>query len=266
MAALPYRFALITGASSGIGEALARALAGQRISVVLVARTKDKLESLAEELKSEHVQTLALPIDVTSPDADKILFNKLQENHIEIDLLVNNAGFGSYGYFHEAVPDKQFAMIDLNIKALVKLTYRFLQPMIRNNHGAILNVSSLAGFQAVPFMATYAATKAFVTHFSAALSSELRGTGIRVVALCPGRTKTNFQTTAGSNVVHIRSRSASVEQVVATAMKALTHNRPLAIEGFTNKCALHVQRFFPRQFILNVTRKIFDPKSKKELL
>jgi short-subunit dehydrogenase len=266
MVSLPYKFALITGASSGIGAAIARELAGRKISVVLVARSKDKLDLLASELRSDAVRAVAVPLDLTLPTADEILWDILQKQGIEIDLLVNNAGFGSYGYFHEAIPETQFEMIDLNVKTLVKLTYRFLQPMITKNHGAILNVSSMSGFQALPFMATYAATKAFVTNFSLALSSELRDTNVRVVALCPGRTKTGFQTAAGSNKIRIRSRKATVEQVVAVAMNALATSRTIAIEGLLNKCVLQVQRFFPRNLLLHVAYKIFKPKPEKELL
>jgi short-subunit dehydrogenase len=266
MRILPYKFALVTGASNGIGEGLARALAKRNISLVLVARRKEKLESLAAELKSNSIQVIVVPLDLTVPTADEILWKELQKRSIEIDLLVNNAGFGSYGFFHEAIPEKQFEMIDLNIKALVKLTHRFLPSMIKKDHGAILNVSSLSGFQPVPFMATYAATKAFVTNFSLALSSELSETGVRVIALCPGRTETGFQTTAGSNKIRIRSRKASVEQVVAVAMKALAGGQAVAVEGFTNMCIQQIQRFLPRKLILKVAYRVFKPKPEKELL
>lgn len=262
MIQIPYNTALITGASSGIGEAIARELAKNNVALVLVARSKDKLDALAAELGSNGLKVIPITQDITAGHADEILWNELKKRNIEIDLLINNAGFGSYGFFHESNIDKQTEMIDLNIKALVQLTYRFLPPMIQKKHGAVMNVSSTASFQPVPFMATYAATKAFVTHFTLALSSELRDTPIRFVALCPGRTKTNFQVAAGSQKVRIRSRAATPQQVARVAVKALAGTKTLAIEGLLNYMMVHLQRFFPRKFVLNLAHKIFKPKNK----
>ena len=262
MTLLPYKTALITGASSGIGEAIARELAKLNISLVLVARSKDKLESLAAELGSNGLNVTPIAQDLLAANADELLWNELQKRNIEIDLLINNAGFGGYGYFHESPVEKLSDMIELNVKALMKLTYRFLPPMIKKDHGAVMNVSSTASFQPLPFMATYAATKAFVTNFTIGLSSELRDTKLRFVALCPGRTRTNFQVAAGTQKVRIRSRAATPRQVAQVAVRALQDHKLIAIEGFTNHAMVHLQRFFPRRFILNVAHKIFKPKHK----
>jgi short-subunit dehydrogenase len=151
-------------------------------------------------------------------------------------------------------------MIELNVKTLVKLTRRFLPPMIAKDHGAVMNVSSMASFQPVPFMSTYAATKAFVTSFTSGLATELKETNLRFVALCPGRTRTNFQVSAGSNIVRIKSRAATPEQVSRVAIDALMRNKLIAVEGFVNWIQMHLLRFFPRTVILGLAYKIFKPK------
>ncbi|NUM81914.1 SDR family oxidoreductase [bacterium] len=257
----PYQFALITGASSGIGEALARELAHHKVAQVLVARSQDKLESLASQLQSQGVRTLVIPLDLTQPDSNDILANELKKNDITIDLLINNAGFGSYGFFYQSVLHKECEMIDLNIQSLVRLTRQFLPGMVERNHGCIVNISSTASFQPVPFMATYAATKAFVTSFSLAIASELKDTNVRVIASCPGRTKTNFQVVAGSNRVRIRSRSAKPGDVARVTVRAILNYKKIAIEGWNNKLMIAVQRFVPRKLVLATARKIFKPKS-----
>lgn len=257
----PYQCALITGASSGIGEALARALARHQVAQVLVARSQDKLEALALQLESQGVRTHVIPLDLTQPDSNDILDRELKKNNITIDLLINNAGFGSYGFFHQSVLHKECEMIDLNIQSLVRLSRQFLPGMVERNHGCIVNISSTASFQPVPFMATYAATKAFVTSFSLAIASELKDTNVRVIASCPGRTKTNFQVIAGSNRIRIHSRSAKADDVAHVTVKAIQDDRKMIIEGWSNKLMVFAQRFVPRMLVLATARKIFKPKS-----
>src|SRR5918911_1610120 len=184
---------LITGASSGIGEAFARRLAAEGENVLVVARSEDKLASLCNELGRAHnVNAQYVALDLTERDAGSRLFEETEKRGLEVELLINNAGFGSTGDFLSLPLERYLEMIDLNIKALVDLTYRYLGPMRERKRGAIINVASTAAFQPVPFMATYAATKAFVLSFSEALWEENRERGVKVLALCPGVTDTNF--------------------------------------------------------------------------
>lgn len=258
---LPYRCAVITGASSGIGEAIARRLALHPMHLVLIARRPEPLRVVADSLQLPPERIIILPLDVTEPDSDQHVLSLLTYRSLSPDLLVNNAGFGSYGFFHQLPADKQSDMIDLNIKAVVRWTHRFLQPMTRADHGAIINISSTAGFQPVPFMTTYAATKAFVTSFTMGLAAELRDTRIRVVNVCPGRTRTNFQVVAGSHRVKVRSHFATADEVARVAIRALQDNRSLVVEGFVNKLSVHLQRVFPRRTILGIARRIFKPRN-----
>lgn len=260
MSSFPYSTALITGGSSGIGLAIARDLSALGVTTLLVARGSDRLAEAQEDVGRRGGKCLTLPVDITS-EADLDHLRKfLTHQALTPDLLVNNAGFGYYGAFDRGDMTTQLAMIDLNVRALVRLTYEFLPEMLRANHGAIINVSSTASFQPVPFMATYGATKAFVTSFSMALASELRHSGVRVLASCPGRTHTNFQLIAGSDKVRIRSHVASADDVARVTIDALTNRRLFVIEGVRNKMMVHLQRLFPRSVVLRIADSIFRPR------
>ena len=189
---------LITGASSGIGESFARQLAARGRNVLLVARSEDKLATLCNELgRDNKISAQYIALDLTGPDAAAHLFEETERRGLSVETLINNAGYGSVGDFTNQDLERELRMIDLNIKALVALMHRFLAPMRERKRGAVINVASTAGFQPVPFMATYAATKAFVLSFSEALWEENRPLGIKVMALCPGVTETNFFEAAG---------------------------------------------------------------------
>ncbi|HYJ90211.1 MAG TPA: SDR family oxidoreductase [Pyrinomonadaceae bacterium] len=227
---------LITGASSGIGEAFARRLAADGHDLVLVARSERKLHELCDELMLKHKKITAhyVALDLTKTDAPKKLFNETERHGYEIDWLINNAGFGSMGDFAEMEFDRELDMITLNISALVALTHLYLKGMRERRSGKIINVSSAAGFQPLPFMAVYAATKAFVTSFSEAIAEENRPFGIRVMALCPGSTKTNFF--RASNIerpVQIKGQQTA-EQVVETAMRGIKSGRTKVVSGLAN--------------------------------
>src|SRR6476646_4480129 len=184
---------LITGASSGIGAAFARKFAALGRNVLLVARSEDKLIALCNELgRVSGIRAQYVAMDLTEADAASRLLEETRKRDLEVEMLVNNAGFGSMGEFAKLDLATELEIIDLNVKSLVDLTYRFIEPMRERRQGTIINVASTAAFQGVPFMATYAATKAFVLSFSEALSEENRPHGIRVLALCPGVTDTNF--------------------------------------------------------------------------
>lgn len=251
--------ALITGASSGIGEAFARKLASLGRNVFLVARSEDKLISLCNELgRTKSIRAQYLSLDLSQPGAPEKLFAEIEKRGLTVDLLVNNAGFGAQDDFAEIDLSRQLNMVDLNIKALVDLTYRFLQPMRRRKQGAIINVASTAGFQPVPFMAIYAATKAFVLNFTEALWEENRLHGINVMALCPGVTETNFF--AAAAMQHPTMRVAqSPEDVVETALRGLTRRKSLTISGWTNFFMVEAERFVPRSLILKLTGRALRP-------
>ena len=246
---------LITGASSGIGAAFARKFAALGRNVFLVARSEDKLITLCNELgRVSGVRAQYFALDLTEPDAPARLFEETQKRELEIDMLINNAGFGSMGYFDKLDPEREVEMIDLNIRALVDLTHRFLIPMRKRNQGTIINVASTAGFQSVPFMTTYAATKAFVLSFSEALSEENRPFGVHVMALCPGVTETNFFEAAQMGRPPMRGVQTA-EEVVDTALRGLRRRKGVIVSGWLNRVMVVAERFVPRAVVLRITGK-----------
>ena len=246
---------LITGASSGIGAAFARKLAARGRNVLLVARSEDKLIALCNELgRLTSIRAQYLALDLQQPDAGSQLLEETNKRGLEIEMLINNAGFGSMGDFVKLDLDRELEMIQLNVRSLVDLTHRFLGPMRERKSGTIINVASTAAFQAVPYMATYAATKAFVLSFSEALWEENRLHGIHVMALCPGVTETNFFQAAGIDRPPMRTIQTA-EEVVETALRALSHQKPTVVSGWTNWFTVEAERFFPRSFVTKVAGK-----------
>src|SRR5262245_39535137 len=240
---------LITGASSGIGEAFARALAARGHNLLLVARSEDKLIRLCSELgRASRIHCQHVALDLSKPESPTKLFEETKNRGLEIDLLINNAGFGSMGEFATLDVAYELNMIDLNVRSLVEMTYRFLQPMREKKGGAIINVASTAGFQPVPYMATYAATKAFVLSFSEALWEENRPYGIEVLALCPGVTETGF-----FDASHIQKPPARTietpEEVVETALRGLKRRKSSIISGAPNKLMVTTERLMPRSVV-----------------
>jgi len=240
---------LITGASSGIGEAVARKLAAQGRNVLVVARSEDKLIMLCNELgRQNSIRAQHVAMDLTEPDAPARLFAETVQRGLTIDLLINNAGFGAFADFAKVSLERQLNMIDLNIKSLVDLTYRFLLPMRERKQGAIINVASTAGFQPVPFMTTYAATKAFVLSFSEALWEENRPYGVHVMALCPGATDTNFFEAAHGHKPAGRVSQTS-EDVVATGLRGVGQRKGSIISGWRNLLMIQMERLTPRSLV-----------------
>ena len=247
---------LITGASSGIGEVFARRLAARGRNVLLVARSEDKLITLCNELgRSNSIRAQHVALDLSRPESPARLFEESQKRGLTIDLLVNNAGFGSFGDFAKADLPRELNMIDLNVKALVELTHLYLGPMRERKQGAILNVASTAAFQAVPFMATYAATKAFVLSFSEALWEENRPFGIKVMALCPGVTDTNFFEAARGEKPPARA-SQTPEEVVETALRGLARGKSHIISGWANRAMTEAERLVPRDLITRMAGRM----------
>ena len=254
--------ALITGASSGIGEVFARKLAARGRNVLLVARSEDKLITLCNELgRSNSIRAQYVALDLSEPEAAKTLFDEAAQRGLTVDMLINNAGFGSMGEFGTLDLERELNMIDLNIKSLVELTHRFLQPMLERKQGTIINVASTASFQAVPFMATYAATKAFVLSFSEALWEENRAYGIKVMALCPGVTETNFFEAARGHKPPARV-SQTPEEVVDTALRGLARGRSHIISGWTNFLMTQSERLAPRSLITRVAGRMMRGQNK----
>jgi short-subunit dehydrogenase len=251
---------LITGASSGIGAAFARKLATRGRNVLLVARSEDKLITLCNELgRGSGIRAQYVALDLTQPDAASSLFEETRKRQLEIDMLINNAGFGSMGYFDKQDVKRELEMIDLNIRTLVELTHRFLLPMRQRKQGTIINVASTAAFQAVPFMATYAATKAFVLSFSEALWDENRKHGVHVMCLCPGVTETNFFEASKMDRPPMRT-AQTPEEVVDAALRGLGRRKRLVISGLTNLFMVEAERFVPRSVVVKVAGKALRPR------
>ena len=248
---------LITGASGGIGEVFARKLAARGDNVLLVARSEDKLMTLCNELgRINSIRAQYVAMDLSQPDAPARLFAEAQKRELEIDLLINNAGFGSMGDFVKLDLARELNMIDLNVRALVELTHRFLVPMRERKRGAIINVASTAGFQPVPFMATYAATKAFVLSFSEALWEENRPYGIKVMALCPGVTETGFFEAANMERRPPGRIIQTAEDVVDTALRGLKRGKSHIISGWANVLMIESERLVPRSFVARMAGKM----------
>ncbi len=256
--------ALITGASFGIGMEFARIFAREGYSLVLVARSADKLRQVASELEKAYgTLSLILATDLTDPGASAYVLDQTTRAGIRVDVLVNNAGFGQYGLFAENDLEECLRQIQLNVTTLTHLTRLYLPAMIERKNGGILNVASTAAFQPGPLMAVYYATKAYVLHFSEAIANELQGTGVTVTCLCPGPTATEFQKRA--NIVGIRLTkygSMDARTVAEDGYRALMAGKPAVISGFTNWLVAQSVRFAPRRMAAAVARKLQESSGK----
>lgn len=258
---------LITGASGGIGEAFARRLAKENHNLVLVARSEDKLHALCDELMLKHKITAHyIAIDLTAFEADRQLFEETERHKIEIDWLINNAGFGSMGDFAEMNLEHEIKMINLNVTSLVALTHRYLQKMRLRKNGTIINVSSSASFQPIPFMATYAATKAFVSSFTEAIAEENRPYGITATALCPGPTDTNFFAVADAQPLQIKGMQTP-EAVIEAALNAVEKGKAKTISGWMNRLGAFFGTITPNPIVTRTVSAVLRPKieARKEL-
>ena len=246
---------LITGASSGIGAAFARKLAARGRNVLLVARSEEKLIALCNELgRVTSIRAQYVALDLQQHDSGAQLYEETKKRELEIDMLINNAGFGSMGDFGKLDLEHELEMIELNVRAVVDLTHRFLLPMRERKRGTIINVASTASFQPVPYMATYAATKAFVLSFSEALWEENRLHGVHVMALCPGVTETNFFHASAIDRPPMRTIQTP-EEVVETALRAVDRKKNLVVSGWTNWVTVEAQRFVPRSLVTKAVGK-----------
>lgn len=246
--------ALITGASAGIGAAFAQQLAARQTDLVLIARSQDKLEELANSLKHQYqIQVDIIVQDLTAADATETIFQRVQQLGRPIDLLVNNAGIGDYGDFVESDRDFQLKMVQLNTAAIADLCHRFLPGMRQRRTGGIINMSSVAAFQSMPYFSIYAATKAFILSFSEALWAENRSYGVHVLAVCPGPVGIKFFQQAGfpSTLVDVAAKvNTPVETVVQDALRAFEKREPIVIPGSPiNPILATLPRFVPREWV-----------------
>jgi len=256
---------LITGASGGIGLELARIHASKGDDLVLVARNGNRLAEIKSELESKFsISVRFLVRDLSVRYAAKKVFDEVSHHNIEIDYLINNAGFGDFGLFAECDWEKQEQMINLNIMALAHLTRLFLPGMISRGGGKILNVSSLAAFTPGPTMSVYFATKVFVLSFSEALNNELKEKGITVTALCPGSTESKFHEVALGDPKLVRERKMmSAQKVAEIGYNAMMKGNPVVIPGFKNSLLVFASRFVPRGVVVKQTRKMQEKKNSR---
>ena len=255
--------ALITGASSGIGAEFARQLAAKKLDLILVARSQDKLNHLADQLRQQHsIRTEVILQDLTEPNAAATVANQIKDLDLTIDLLINNAGFGDYGSFSDSQLQRQTSMIQLNISALVALTHAFLPTMLERKQGGIINVASIAGFQPMPYWSVYAASKAFVLSFSEALWAEVKDKGVNVLALCPGPTESNFfkeaEVPSDSDMSSNLNQLDSVENVVTSALAALDAGESNTVTGgLMTQVIANLPRVLPRDVLVGLVEKQF---------
>lgn len=252
------RTTLVTGASSGIGKEIARYAAAAGDDLILVARREELLNDLAGELRDGHgVRVEVIAVDLTEPGSIDAIEQRLADLGMTVTMLVNNAGFGAMGAFTDAAEDRVAQMIDLNVRALTMLSRRLLPPMVELGWGRILNVASVAAFQPGPTQAVYHATKAFVVSFSQAIDYELRGTGVRASALCPGFTESEFHAVAGAH------RAAAMQHVMASAVSVARRGyrgalagKPVVIPGLLNRVLVAACTLFPRRMITAISASI----------
>ncbi len=250
------KYTLITGATAGIGYELAKLFARDNNNLILVARSHENLERVSQELGSKNIDIIAKSVDLANMDECNQLILFIEEKNLKVDILVNNAGIGSFGDFKDISFEEEERLIDINIKALTKLTKYFLPKMVLNKSGGILNVASTAAFCAGPRMATYYASKAYVLNLTEAIHEEVKATGVKVSCLCPGPVKTEFQSKAGIK----KSKKAEKylmdsESVAKTGYKAFKKGKVIIIPGFKNKVLVMLNKILPRAISRKVVYK-----------
>lgn len=253
--------ALITGASNGIGLELAKIHASKGGNLVLVARNKEKLDALKTELENKYkIVVYTIGKDLSASNSAQEVYNETNQKNIQIDYLINNAGFGDFGMFAETSWEKELQMINLNITTLTQFTKLYLKDMVSRRNGKIMNVASTAAFQSGPTMAVYYATKSYVLHFSEAVDNEVREKGVTVTALCPGPTESGFQAAAAledSGLVKGK-KLPTAKEVAEYGYKAMIKGKTVAIHGLINAILANSVRFMPRKLVVKITRKMQD--------
>jgi short-subunit dehydrogenase len=263
--------ALLTGASSGIGLELAKLLAGDGIHLVLVDIREDALLDFQRQLQAQHpsLRVVTLVEDLAQPDAADRVFQAVRERGLEVDLLINNAGFGALGPFVQNDWEKEGRMLQLHVHTLTHFCKLFIPGMVARGRGRVMNVASVAGFQPSPLMAVYNASKAYVLSFSEAIANELEGTGVTVTVLCPGLTRTGFQAGVGVGEARFTKRSwlsASAGEVAEFGYRAMFGGKTVAIPGVLNVALATAHRFLPRKTMVRMVRKVQERNRKGERL
>jgi uncharacterized protein len=254
------KWALITGASAGIGWALAEQLAEGGANLVLTARRTDRLEKLASELSAKNtIRTEIVAADLTKPAAPAEIHEFTSKRGLEIELLINNAGFGAFGYIYEISAETMADMVQVNCSAVVHLTRLYVPAMVARKHGYVLVVASTAAFQAVPFNSVYAATKAFDLLFAEGLSEELKTSGVKVCALCPGPTTTEFQQVAKQpdRTFKVAETAAKVARV---GLEGVARGKSYVISGAMNRLMMEMERLAPRRFVTHMAANMMRPE------
>jgi uncharacterized protein len=252
------KWALVTGVSAGIGVALAQELAMGGTHLVLTARRRERLEELARALSTKHkVKTEVFVADLADPAAPEKILAFTNEKGIEIELLINNAGFGQLGEFPSVDTQRLLDMVQVNCSAVVHLTRLYLPGMVTRRRGDVLILASTASFQAVPYISTYAATKAFDLLLAEGLAEEMKPYGIRVCALCPGSTESEFHVVAGQEKFQRKSETA--QKVARTGLQALAAGKSYVISGLGNYLGAHGERLVPRRLVTKIAAGMFKP-------
>ena len=255
------KWALITGASSGIGWALAEQLAGHGANLVLTARRADRLARLSGDVTSRYkIQTEILAADLARPQTPGEIYRFTEQKSLPIEILINNAGFGAYGEFRKVEAQRYLDMVQVNVASVIHMTHLFLAPMVERRSGYIMIVASTAAFQPVPYISTYAATKGFDLLFAEGLAEEVRRYGVRVCALCPGSTASEFNEVAGQP--KLAGPQESNEKVARVGLQALAAGKARVISGARNWLSVEAQRLAPRRLVTRVAARMFMPQQR----
>ena len=253
------KWALVTGASAGIGVALARELARLGAKLILTARRRERLESLAAEFAAQGVETRIVVADLNDPAAPQQIYDATEGAGLTVDILINNAGLGQYGAFHSSQPEQEFSMVRVNCEAVVRLSRLFVPRMVERRRGWVLVVASTASFQPVPYLTTYAATKVFDRFFALALAAEVAQYGINVTALCPGTTESEFFEVARGSVFRTR-KLQSAEEVARLGLAALVRGQRTILPKMSGRFTAFLVRFLPIGLITHYVEKRARPK------
>jgi len=257
------KWAVVTGASAGIGEAIAVELAEAGVNLILTARRRERLDLLAERLRTKNgIQAQVIVADLTLPQAPQQIFDGTEGAGLQVDVLVNNAGFGEYGEFLRSNLEMQVSMVQVNCAAVVHLTRLFLPAMVERRRGGVLIVASTAAYQPVAYLATYGATKAFDRMLAEALAEEMKRYGVRVSALCPGPTESEFDQVAGQRTGDKRKLQTATE-VARRGLEGLVRGKHWVIPYFAGRLQVFAQRFVPRRVVSGAAERMFRPSSLK---